>query len=104
LQFSVERSFSVHHPTAEGHFPGNPIIPGALLLDEVVWAIRGTSEQPADSCEIRSVKFLAPVRPGDRVMIRWSATPGGETKFECFLIESERLAVAGSLKFHVATA
>ena len=23
------------HPTAPGHFPGNPIIPGALMLDHV---------------------------------------------------------------------
>ena len=30
-------------PTAAGHFPSNPIIPGALLLDEVVAAIAGAA-------------------------------------------------------------
>jgi 3-hydroxyacyl-[acyl-carrier-protein] dehydratase len=31
--------FAVNHPCGAGHFPGNPIIPGALLLDEVLACI-----------------------------------------------------------------
>jgi 3-hydroxymyristoyl/3-hydroxydecanoyl-(acyl carrier protein) dehydratase len=27
------------HPSVEGHFPGNPIFPGAVLLDEILHAL-----------------------------------------------------------------
>src|SRR5262249_41812259 len=31
--------FPKDHPVGPGHFPGNPIIPGALLLDEILVAL-----------------------------------------------------------------
>ncbi|HVJ54224.1 MAG TPA: hypothetical protein VM689_17290 [Aliidongia sp.] len=73
---SVEHRFETGHPTAEGHFPGIPIIPGALLLDH---ALRAISAGPAS---LRMVKFLRPVRPGEPIEIRWRAT-AGEVAFEC---------------------
>jgi 3-hydroxyacyl-[acyl-carrier-protein] dehydratase len=89
--------FAPDHPTAAGHFPGNPIIPGALLLDEVVQTIaagEGRTGMPV----VRSAKFLHPVRPGDRLVVRWDSDPKGETRFECFLIEPERLALSGAVR------
>lgn len=103
MQHSVERRFSADHPTAAGHFPGNPIIPGALLLDEVVHAIREASEPAGERCEVRAAKFLTPVRPGDRVRICWSAGRGDDIRFECRVIGSERVALTGSVRFAAAT-
>jgi len=40
MRHSLKVCFSADHPVAAGHFPGNPIIPGAMLLDEVLQAIR----------------------------------------------------------------
>jgi 3-hydroxymyristoyl/3-hydroxydecanoyl-(acyl carrier protein) dehydratase len=68
------------HPTAPGHFPGNPILPGALLLDWVVAAIAG--ERDGEAVQIKSAKFLQPVRPGARVALRWQAQASG-IQFEC---------------------
>jgi 3-hydroxyacyl-[acyl-carrier-protein] dehydratase len=65
------------HPSAEGHFPGNPIVPGALLLDAAVAAIAG--ERPVT---IRAVKFLLPVRPGEAVMLSWEQEDNGAIRFE----------------------
>ena len=92
----MEMSFAVEHPAAQGHFPGNPIIPGAVLLDEVLQAIETSAEHSWVGCDIRSAKFLLPVRPGDRMLIRWNAVPSGETKFEC-LVQGQ-LVLTGSLK------
>lgn len=75
------------HPAADGHFPGNPIIPGAVLLDEVRSAI------PMDTAGLRAAKFLSPVRPGDRLLIRWTPGPAGVT-FEG-LLNGDRLALSG---------
>lgn len=84
------------HPAAQGHFPGNPIIPGAVLLDEVLQAVEASASGCLISCEVRSAKFLRPVRPGDRVLIRWSALTEGETRFEC--LSQEQPVLTGILK------
>ena len=88
MPHSLEKLFALDHPAARGHFPGNPIIPGAVLLDEVLQAVTAGSDLAKTGgagCEVRSAKFLRPVRPGDNMLIRWSDLPNGETKFECLL-------------------
>ena len=91
---SHEIRFDVDHPTAPGHFPGNPIIPAAVLLEEVMRAIAAADGCPGDFM-IRSAKFLGPVRPSDRLQIRWQSLGNGQTKFECRLLDPERLTVTG---------
>jgi len=95
LPGSFETRFPADHPTAAGHFPGNPIIPGALLLDAVRHAILGPKGD-AECCEVRSVKFLHPVRPGDGLRIVWRELRD-ETHFECTILETEKIAMTGSL-------
>lgn len=94
--------FSVDHPTAAGHFPGNPIIPGAVLLDEVLDVVRA-AEDSAGPPTIRSAKFLQPVRPGDAVLVRWEPGSGGQTKFECRLLNPDRLALTGTIQLTAVT-
>jgi 3-hydroxyacyl-[acyl-carrier-protein] dehydratase len=65
------------HATASGHFPGRPIIPGALLLDEVVSAI--ATRAPFS---FRTVKFLAPLRHGEALELRWHDAIDGTIRFE----------------------
>jgi len=93
---SLEVRFAVDHLTAAGHFPGNPIIPGAVLLDEVLQAVAGTGD--VKRWVIRSAKFLQPVRPGEAIMIRWEHDPEGQTRFECRLLDPERLALTGTVQ------
>ncbi|MCK7496084.1 MAG: hypothetical protein MZW92_37905 [Comamonadaceae bacterium] len=66
---AVERSFAVDHPTAAGHFPGHPIIPGAVLLDQVIRVLQEALQAELPTLEIRAAKFLHPVRPGDTMQI-----------------------------------
>ena len=90
---SVELHFAGDHSTAAGHFPSNPIVPGALMLDEVVAAIAGDS-----GVLIRAAKFLRPVCPGESVNLRWQALAGGAVKFECRLAGQDGLAMTGTLE------
>ncbi len=70
--------FPANHPTAAGHFPGNPVIPGAVLLDTALTAIAAAEGCRPGPCRLRSAKFLHPVRPGDRMLVEWqSALAGG---------------------------
>lgn len=94
---SVEHAFEVDHPTAAGHFPGNPIIPGAVLLEQAMRAIAVT-QSDASPPEIRHAKFLCPVRPGDRITIRWRRLDDGEVQFEMRQDGSDQCVLVGTMR------
>jgi acyl-coenzyme A synthetase/AMP-(fatty) acid ligase len=89
---SYDYRFAPDHPTGPGHFPGNPIIPGALLLDRMLDAM---GRSGIDRQEVRVAKFLHPVRPGDAVTFRWRETER-DVCFECVLSASGEVALSGS--------
>lgn len=70
------------HPTAAGHFPGNPVIPGALLLAEVLRCIERAENTQFVPCSIKAAKFLHPVRPGDTVTIEYAVSTSGTIEFQ----------------------
>ncbi len=88
---SREHRFAPDHPTGSGHFPGNPIIPGALLLDRMLQAIG----PQAGRRDVRVAKFLHPVRPGDAVTFRWRGN-GRDIAFECVLAGGD-VALTGAV-------
>jgi hypothetical protein len=62
MTFEGFRLIHADHPSLPGHFPGAPLVPGVVILDEVIAAL---DEWRRDSqlSGIRSVKFLAPLKP-----------------------------------------
>jgi 3-hydroxymyristoyl/3-hydroxydecanoyl-(acyl carrier protein) dehydratase len=74
---------AAEHPTAAGHFPGNPIIPGALLLAEVLRCIEKAEGACFMSCNVKAAKFLHPARPGDLVEIEYARSALGTIEFQC---------------------
>lgn len=70
----LEITFGPDHPAARGHFPGNPIIPGALLLSEALRAVGAALEVDLSLCTVTSAKFPSPSRPGDRIEIVFSVS------------------------------
>ena len=51
------------HPCMADHFPGNPVAPGALMLDLMLAACEARFPT-GRLTEIVNAKFLKPVRPG----------------------------------------
>ena len=80
---AVEHFFPLDHPSARGHFPGNPVIPGALLLSETLRAIEETLNIKLSPGRLATAKFLHPTRPGDSVRIEFSGPANGAIKFAC---------------------
>jgi 3-hydroxyacyl-[acyl-carrier-protein] dehydratase len=72
----------VDHPAFAGHFPGTPILPGVVLLDVTLHAMAEASGMEPDACEIGSVKFLSPAKPGDELEIRHDFQANGTIHFE----------------------
>jgi 3-hydroxymyristoyl/3-hydroxydecanoyl-(acyl carrier protein) dehydratase len=79
----VRTVIAVDHPAAAGHFPGNPIMPGVVLLDEVLQIVAGHTALTGPPWIVKAVKFLRPVRPGEEMVIRLRPPARGQLKFEC---------------------
>jgi len=80
---TVERTFPPDHAAVQGHFPGNPIVPGALVLSEALRAIEASLGKDLCPYQIRSAKFIHPVRPGERVSIDFSRRDEKRISFSC---------------------
>ena len=70
------------HPAFAGHFPGMPIVPGVVLLDEALHAIGTTTGISLAACFINSVKFLSPLKPGEAIVIEHEVQENGSIRFE----------------------
>ena len=78
------RSFQVpaDHPAIEGHFPGRPIVPGVILLDEALAAITAEAGL-TPPLRLTRVKFMAPVLPGQTVDVLLDDSRDGRIAFAC---------------------
>lgn len=61
------------HPCLEGHFPGRPIVPGVLILDHVIEALRQRTGREVGS--LPRVKFSAPMAPGESAQVAFTLRP-----------------------------
>jgi 3-hydroxymyristoyl/3-hydroxydecanoyl-(acyl carrier protein) dehydratase len=97
MNFEGRRTISADHPSLPGHFPGTPIVPGVVILDEILAALtewRGDSHATA----IRAVKFLAPLKPQQPFTISLSADQDAEDEVDFSCRVDDRVIVEGRLQ------
>ncbi|MGV8990324.1 MAG: hypothetical protein ACOH1Q_02855 [Thiobacillus sp.] len=85
------------HPAYAGHFPGQPILPGVVLLDAAMHALAKVQGNPTASGQIKSVKFLSPVLPGEPLALYYTASAAGGFRFE--LRSDARTVASGAVDF-----
>lgn len=66
------------HPALAGHFPDRPIVPGVVIVEQVLLALNTARRLRA----IPNLKFLHPLQPNQAFRIRWSEH-GDEVRFRC---------------------
>jgi 3-hydroxymyristoyl/3-hydroxydecanoyl-(acyl carrier protein) dehydratase len=94
---SLRLAVATDHPAYAGHFPGDPILPGVVLLDAALWALAAESGRPAAAARIKSAKFHSPVRPGEILSLHFTEPTAGDVRFE---IRCDARSVAsGSVAF-----
>lgn len=71
-----------NHPAYAGHFPGQPILPGVVLLDAALHALAGVQGMPAANGQIKSAKFLSPVSPGEALTLHYTVSAAGGFRFD----------------------
>ena len=69
------------HPAYPGHFPGNPILPGVVVLSEVLAAVAASSGRPASAWRLANAKFVSPVTPGSALTLSCEES-AGNVRFE----------------------
>jgi len=67
------------HPALPGHFPGQPLVPGVVLLEQVALALRAWRGQRL--ARVVEAKFLAPLLPDEAAVIRL-ASADARVRFE----------------------
>ncbi|APR98043.1 3-hydroxyacyl-ACP dehydratase FabZ [Wolbachia endosymbiont of Folsomia candida] len=101
------KNVTFNEPFFTGHFPGNPIMPGVLIIESLAQAsaICVLSEGHQDMIEntvvyfmsIENAKFRKPVTPGDTLILQSNikSTRLNACKFECIAyVGGEKVAEA----------
>jgi len=96
---SLPLRIATDHPALAGHFPGFPVVPGVVLLDEALQAIEsaGRTDAPPDSLwHIGTVKFHRAVRAGEQLQLEYELQPDGRARFE--LRAADALVASGTIE------
>lgn len=87
------------HASLDGHFPGNTVVPGVIIIDEVIRGILAKDSDLKIDC-ISSIKFLRPLEPGVSVQVDVTRRGSGVLEFSCATSESS--VVKGKLRMQEA--
>lgn len=86
-------------PWFEGHFPGEPILPGIAIVHTVEQAILKDIQKNNERVvldELRRIRFVQPVRPGEELKITvLREDTDGEILFSFKVINKENIVCSG---------
>lgn len=83
------------HPAFDGHFPGAPVLPGVVLLDEAIRAIELADGGQPRRWRVSAVKFLRAVRPGEALSLEREQLASGAFRFT--VLSAGQPVAAGTL-------
>lgn len=83
------------HPAFNGHFPGRPVLPGVVLLDETIHAMELVGGGAPRCWRIASVKFLRAVGPDEPLMLEHEPLASGAIRFT--LLSAGQAVATGAL-------
>ena len=93
----LKASFHIQqdHPALSGHFPGHPIVPGVVVLDNIIQAFH-QQHAHAHVEGFPWVKFLRPVLPSQEIEVGFVQKTQNLYQFEC--VNRDVILVSGQIK------
>ncbi len=70
------------HPALAGHFPGNPVVPGVIVLQRVFALLESSLPEPM-AVSVIEAKFLRPLRPAETCTIAIQQAGERKLTFDC---------------------
>ncbi len=95
MQFTIAPS----HPSLPGHFPGRPLVPGVVLLEQVLRAVEAECGVEVGNLRLPQVKFMAPLLPGQSARVELE---GQAPRWKFRVLRDADLLVRGELVLEVA--
>ena len=104
------KNVTFNEPVLQGHFPGNPVLPGVYMIEAMAQLGGTTILERGDMARkvpylagIDKAKFRRPVVPGDQLMMEVRVT---KTKLNIGWVEAEctvdgKLAASATLTFSI---
>lgn len=89
------------HPSLAGHFPGQPVVPGVLLLDQIIAAAETWLGTAVTLQSLPQVKFIAPLLPGQQAQLELKRIG---TEFRFILRRDDTIVAQGTFVGTVAHA
>jgi 3-hydroxyacyl-[acyl-carrier-protein] dehydratase len=96
MMMQSQLDIAADHPSFEGHFPGFPVLPGALLLDEMLSAVEKARGIDLRAWQISSAKFLDVVRPRAKLWLEHESLADGRIRFT--IRDEHRNVASGTLR------
>ncbi|MBS0579398.1 MAG: acyl-CoA synthetase [Proteobacteria bacterium] len=95
MRVAARLTIPERHPAFSGHFPGMPILPGVVLLDETLRALEGQAGLSRTHWRIGTAKFLKPVHPGEQLQVQHEPLANGSIRFS--IVSEGALVASGTL-------
>ncbi len=88
-EISRDYRISKEHPTLSGHFPGNPVIPGVVILDHARQLFEDSFKGKRIK-KMNNIKFMRPLFPEQEFCIRLKEVAEDKIKFDC-IFDGEKM-------------
>jgi 3-hydroxyacyl-[acyl-carrier-protein] dehydratase len=81
------------HPSLPGHFPGHPVVPGVVVLEQVLAEIE-RAHGPLGTLRLPQVKFVQPLLPDENADIELT---GAAPRWKFRVLRGDTLIASGEV-------
>jgi len=100
-QSRITFSIPPDHPSIPGHFPGDPVVPGVVILDAVRRAAEPVLGPGLRITRLPQVKFVRPLLPGQEAAVDLELR---DTLLQFVVSRGDEIIARGTLEFGAVTA
>ena len=93
LAFEQSLCVDAGHPALPGHFPGHPMVPGVILLEQVAQALRAWRGQRL--ARVVEAKFMASLLPDEAATVHLKEMDAARSRFRFEIRRDDSLLARG---------